>query len=88
MNWLERKRQKLLKEQGSKVSKVVTTVNQSGSDDRTLAINELISLYDRLELDIPQTEIEFFSDTELADQIKRAEPLLDDSALMRDIEKV
>ena len=88
MNWLERKRQKLLKEQGSEVSKVVTTVNQSGSDDRTLAKNELISLYDRLELDIPQTEIEFFSDTELADQIKRAEPLLDDSALMRDIEKV
>ena len=88
MNWLERKRQKLLKEQGSEVSKIVTTVNQSGLDDRTLAIDELTSLYVQLDLDIPRFEIEFFSDSEIADEIAKSKPLLSDSILMRDIEKV
>ena len=88
MNWLERKRQKLLKEQGSEVSKIVTMVNQSGLGDRTLAIDELTSLYGRLDLDIPRFEIEFFSDAEIVDQIVKSKPLLSDLILMRDIEKV
>ena len=88
MDWLENKRQKLIKRQELEASKkLVWSANQSEADDCTLAINKLIGLFEQLDLDIPKSEIEAFTKEELKEQIERATLLLEDPELLKQVEE-
>jgi len=89
VDWLENKRQKLIKRQELEASKkLVWSANQSEADDCTLAINKLIGLFEQLDLDIPKSEIEAFTKEELKEQIERATLLLEDPELLKQVEEV
>ena len=88
MDWLENKRQKLIKRQELEASKkLVWSANQFEADDCTLAINKLIGLFEQLDLDIPKSEIEAFTKEELKEQIERATLLLEDPELIKEVEE-
>jgi len=88
VDWLENKRQKLIKRQELEASKkLVWSANQSEADDCTLAINKLIGLFEQLDLDIPKSEIEAFTKEELKEQIERATLLLEDPELLKQVEE-
>jgi hypothetical protein len=89
VDWLENKRQKLIKRQELEASKkLVWSANQFEADDCTLAINKLIGLFEQLDLDIPKSEIEAFTKEELKEQIERATLLLEDPELLKQVEEV
>ena len=88
MDWLENKRQKLIKRQELEASKkLVWSANQFEADDCTLAINKLIGLFEQLDLDIPKSEVEAFTKEELKEQIERATLLLEDTELIKEVEE-
>jgi len=89
MDWLENKRQKLIKRQELEASKkLVWSANQFEADDCTLAINKLIGLFEQLDLGIPKSEVEAFTKEELKEQIERATLLLEDTELLKQVEEV
>ena len=89
MDWLENKRQKLIKRQELEASKkLVWSANQFEADDCTLAINKLIGLFEQLDLGIPKSEVEAFTKEELEEQVERATLLLEDTELLKQVEEV